>query len=432
MQKTHNSISIIAALLILLLGAGASMAQLRISSPYSRYGLGELTDISLYARSAGGMAYSLRDSITINRHNPASFSAFDPGSFLCEIGLNSTFTQLQTAEFDQDYFNHTSLSCITFGFPVTRWWGASLGLVPYSRAGYKLTVADTVTGIGKVGGVYEGFGGLNRFYFGNGFKLHRDISAGFNMSFLFGALNNNSAVYFRDIPYAFNTRITSTHVINDLNFELGAQYNRELNKRRFISAGLVYKIPYNMSGRKSYLVERFTLTGSNYEVTQDTIENIQHQPGKVYMPGGLYGGISLGQKQRWAAGLDLGWQNWKKYQSFGQSDSLKSSLFGGIGFSITPNYGTVSNYFKRITYRASLKYYSSYLKLHGQPVNEWAVSMGFDFPLRSRTLAVYSIQAALEYGQKGTTSYDLIRENFFRINIGFTIREHWFFRRAID
>lgn len=415
-----------------MFAAQTASGQLRISSPYSRYGLGDLqSGILAHSTILGGAVYSLRDSLGINMHNPASLTTYDPMTFLCDIGLNSQFSQLQTTSNLQDYTNHTSLGYIRFAFPVTRWWGASLGLVPFSKTGYKMSVTDTVDNIGKVTGDYQGYGGLNRFYFGNGFKLARDLSFGLNTSFLFGTLTNRSAVYFNNLSYVFNSRISHQTVINDFNFEAGLQYRRMLKKRMFVGAGLVYQVPWGMRSRKTYLVETFSVSGE-YEVTQDTIENLANQSGTVYLPGGLAGGLSFGQSGRWMLGMDAGYRNWKNFRNFGQEDSLRSSLYGSVGFCITPGYGASPNYFKQVTYSAGFRYQNTGLYLHSHAINEYAVSVGFNFPLRTRTLSAYSVKLAIEYGQRGTTKYNLIKESFVRFNLGFTIRESWFFRRKID
>jgi hypothetical protein len=417
---------------VLLMGAAVVVhGQVRISSPYSRYGLGELQGNRFaHSMAMGGIGYAVRDPHMVNMKNPASYSGFDTLSFICEIGLTSNFTQLQTMNTIQGFNDHSTLGYLLFGFPVTRWCGAAVGLVPYSKTGYKLIVNDTIDNIGKVKGQYEGSGNINRFFIGSGFKLHRDLSFGFNASFLFGKNSNIGSVYFQNLTYAFNTRVTHSTVINDFNFEAGLQYHHTLKNGLFINGGLVYEIPFNMNARKTYLVERFTTTSTgDVDVVQDTVENIANEKGKVYLPGGIGGGFALGKKDIWMVGLDVSWQNWDRFRSFGQKDSLRSGIQSSAGFLITPQHNSVSNYFKKISYRAGFRYDNTYLTLHGQPINEYAVSLGFNFPIRK---ASSSINLALEYGQRGTTNDNLIKETFVRATLGFAIKELWFFRRKLD
>jgi hypothetical protein len=435
MSIKRNKVYLLFVISFLLVFSGNIYGQLRISSPYSRYGLGELQDNNFSRNlSMGGIGYCVRDSLFINTLNPASYTRFDSLSFLCEIGLNSDFDQLQTINTTQGFTNHTTLGYFLFGFPVTRWWGASAGLVPYSRSGYQMTSTDTIAGPGIVNSSYTGNGGLNRFFIGSGFKIYKELSVGFNASFLFGTINNKSTVIFNSLlPYVFNTRITHSTVVSDFNLETGLQYHHDFNKHYFLNGGLVWKVPMTMSARQNDLVERITVSGET-EIAQDTIENILNQKGKIYLPGGIGGGIAVGQNGIWMLGVDVGWQNWKKFRSFGKSESLKSTLHGAIGFSILPKNKTNINYFKRMTYSAGARFNNLFLELHDQPINEYAISVGFNFPIGiSKTKNTgYSINLGLEYGQRGTTKNNLIKENFIRASIGFIIKESWFFRPKID
>ena len=39
---------------------------------------------------------------------------------------------------------------------------------------------------------------------------------------------------------------------------------------------------------------------------------------------------------------------------------------------------------------------------------------------------------SLEYGQKGKTANNLIKENYFGVKVGFDINDIWFRKRVID
>jgi len=429
-MRRKNKIVGLVVLFFMFACSGVLRGQVRISSPYSRYGLGEITGCNFARTMAmGGLGYAVRDKYMVNMLNPASYSGFDTLSFVCDVGLTANFMQLQTIDTAQGFNEHTTFGYLVFGFPVTRWWGASLGLVPYSRAGYKLLAFDSIEGAGKYKGKYEGEGGLNRFFIGSGFRLHRDLSLGFNVSFLFGTLKNISSVYLLDLPYVFDTRITNYTVINDFHFEAGLQYHHQLKKNYFINAGLVYQLPFGMKARKTHLVERFTASSSGYENTMDTVEYFPSQKGIIHLPGSIGGGVVVGQNDVWMIGLDVAWQNWKKYSSFGSSDSLKSSLHTAVGCMITPVHSSVSNYFRKMSYRAGFRYENTYLDLHDYQITEYGVSVGFGFPVRK---SASSINVAFEYGQRGTTKYNLIKETFIRATLGVTIKEFWFFRRKLD
>ncbi len=82
--------------------------------------------------------------------------------------------------------------------------------------------------------------------------------------------------------------------------------------------------------------------------------------------------------------------------------------------------------FKRITYRAGLRYNQSYLDFNGTQINEFGISFGFGFPMKkSKT----GIDLGFEIGRRGTTNNNLIQENFVNVLLGISIQEHWFHKR---
>ncbi|HTL82404.1 MAG TPA: hypothetical protein VL651_11905, partial [Bacteroidia bacterium] len=137
---------------------------LQTVSPYSRFGIGDLVlNGSLFNTGMGGGGIGYRnDSLVpqyLNFQNPASFSSNNVVAY--EVGVSSNTVMLQSAS-AKGGFNQTRLSGIAIGFPVTKWWGAGFGLVPYSSMGYDVTTNDSVTGVGAVTYKYEGSGGVNQ------------------------------------------------------------------------------------------------------------------------------------------------------------------------------------------------------------------------------------------------------------------------------
>jgi len=42
------------------------------------------------------------------------------------------------------------------------------------------------------------------------------------------------------------------------------------------------------------------------------------------------------------------------------------------------------------------------------------------------------LNVGIEIGSKGTVSADLVKENYFGINIGLALNDKWFIKRRID
>jgi hypothetical protein len=110
-------------------------SQIRIVSPYSRFGIGDLSDNNnAWNLSMGQLGIGIRSPSHVNYANPASFSAFDSVSFVFEGGFSGEFVNL-TSDVQNVNRNYASLGYLLFGMPVNRWWKTSLGLVPFSDVG---------------------------------------------------------------------------------------------------------------------------------------------------------------------------------------------------------------------------------------------------------------------------------------------------------
>lgn len=93
-----------------------------------------------------------------------------------------------------------------------------------------------------------------------------------------------------------------------------------------------------------------------------------------------------------------------------------------VGGFYLPQYNSFSNYWKRITYRAGLKYEKTGIVLNNTSIDDFGISFGLTLPVKSFS----NITFGAEYGQKGTTSQNLIKENYFNFKIGFTLNDKWF------
>lgn len=377
--------------------------------------------------SMGGISYGFRDSTTVNFSNPASYTAFDTMSFVFETGVNSHFVELSTNDLSQGS-NYTSLSHLVMGFPVTKWWGASIGLLPFSSVGYKISDYETQPSIGKIKYLYEGSGGLNQFYAGNAFRI-KNLSVGFNAAYIFGTLDKLRTVTFPDSVNILAVRLKNSTLINNFLFTYGAQYHKKLKNGLNIGLGVVCSASTNLNARQDSLAYRFFTAGTGYETIKDTLINTQNTKGKIVLPMSIGGGFTIGKSDSWLVGVDYQTQNWKNYSAFGEKDSLKNSWMASIGGEFTPNHTSVSNYWKRVHYRIGGRYNQTYLQLRNNQLSEYAVSFGFGFPLkRTKT----SINLGFELGQRGTTENNLIKEQFGRVILSFSIYEFWFYKKKFE
>ena len=411
---------------VLLFLFSSTHAQIRIASPYSRFGLGDISrNNNAWNGSMGELGISIRSPYHVNMNNPASYTAFDSTSFVFEGGFISNFGTLKSAV-QSDSRNYTSIGSLLFGLPVTKWWRTSIGLVPFSDVGYNVSSIQVVQGVGTVDRLYTGSGGINRFFWGNGFKIFKNLSIGINASYLFGTFTNESVAIFPDSIYFINFKVDNNTTVHDLYFDYGIQYTIPLTTNLHMTLGAVYSATTKLAARTDVLSQTFFLGADGVEHPRDTITQVTDIHGKIIIPWSTGFGISVEKTDRWMAGADFHWQNWKNYSSFGLSDSLVNSYQINVGAEFLPDPNNYYNYLKRIRYRIGFLYDNSYLDLRGHQLDEYAITAGLAMPLRGNKTA---LNFGIQVGTRGTTSSGLIQENYFRFIVGFSIYERWFIKR---
>jgi len=417
--------SFLLLLFFVLFVSEISRGQARISSPYSRYGVGELwyNNYSTTLTGMGNIGLAIRSDNYLNIKNPASYAGFDSTSFLFDVSGISSYNTLKTTDLSQPA-DYTSFSYILFGTPVTKWWKASFGLIPFSNMGYLVFDDKIGEDVGLTRFIYEGSGGLNQFHLGSGFMITDNLSVGVNASYIWGVIDRRRRVTFPDSLYLVSTRIDNSDHISDIMFEFGAQYFIPLKNDMIIGAGLVFKPTTQLNTTRKYIVQNyFANTDGTIELLRDTVAYNSSTKGTLKIPVGIGGGVSLSKTNQFTVGFDVNWRNWSEYRSYGRSDSLQNSLSFNFGGEYTPKHNSISSYFQRMKYRLGFRYENTYLEINDTPIKEFGISFGLGLPFRrSKSM----LNFAFEFGNRGTVKNNLVQENFFKFTFGLSIYERWF------
>jgi len=422
----NNAAVFVLVLLILSLSTESLRAQARISSPYSRYGVGELwhNNYSTTLSGMGNVGLAIRSDNFLNIKNPASYTGFDSTSFLFDVSALGSYTTLKTTEISENA-DYASLGYILFGTPVTRWWRASFGLIPFSNVGYSVTEEKVVPDVGRVRFIYEGAGGLNQVHFGNAFRISDRLSVGINSSYVWGLIDRRRRVTFPDSLTMVSTRVDNYDHISDVMFDLGVQYFIPLKNGMELGTGLVFKPGMDISTTRKYIVQNYFGGDNNIELPRDTVAYDPSDKGMLEFPVGAGAGISLQKKDQFLVSMDVNWRNWKEFRSYGRSDSLQNSFSFHVGGEYTPDHNSISSYFQRLKYRLGFRYENTYLDINNRPIKEFGISFGLGFPFkRSKSM----LNFAFEFGNKGTVEDKLVQENFYKFTFGLSIYERWFVR----
>lgn len=409
-----------------MLAASFANAQTKISSPYSRFGIGDLhLNNNTTIMAMGGSSIALSSPLMVNFNNPASYHAISPKSFVFEAGIINKFANLRTEDLSQQS-NYTSLGHLVMAFPVTKHWRSGFGLLPFSNMGYKVTDKRIDLLAGTNNQSYEGSGGVNQFYWGNSINLHPRLSVGFNLVYLFGTLEKSRSISFPDSLFRLGVRVFNTTTVSDLKINTGLQYRQPLKDDYNLTIGLIWNPEFGINIRDKVLAYNYFTGSSGIDNVRDTLINTDRVKGTMIIPAEYGAGIMLSKTNRWLIAADYSFQQWENYRIFDRSDSLKNSMNFSVGAQLQPVSTTLSPYWKKMRYRWGLRYSQTYLELDNKQLNEFGISFGVGLPL-SRTRS--TINLGMELGRRGTTANNLIEETFFRFTAGFSILERWFEQR---
>lgn len=409
---------------LFIMGAVAANAQSSTNSPYTRYGLGELSDQAFAHNAAmGGIGYALRSSEQINVMNPASYSAVDSLSFMFDIGMGLKSSNYQENGYKTNAKN-ASFDYLAMQFRLHPRVGFAVGFTPYSNVGYKFSRTSDIENSDDVTltNTFYGDGGLQQIFGGIGFKILDNLSIGANVGYLYGEIDYQTLATLSnggDQTTTYNNISINSYIAN-----FGLQYTQKLSKTDKVTLGLVYGLGHDLKSTETKGIQ--VTDGSSYsELTEKTIKD------SYGIPSTFGAGLTWQHKQNLTVGADYTLQQFENVKYDNSTDFYKNRTRIGAGIEYMPSlYGR--NYLSRIRYRAGAYYSSSYMKLpeYDGP-KEWGVSAGFGLPLhlfqRNTVLSITGQYVRVLPSVKG-----MLSENRFVLKLGLTFNEHWFMKWRVN
>lgn len=392
------------------------------NSPYSRFGFGELqSSYSAIHSAMGEVGVAVNSPVGINTINPASYAWVFKQRFTMQAGLSHQTNLMESGNFSQ-VVNTSKFNYLKMSFPVTRWWGSSFGLLPFSETAYSFNDSNTDPDANYF---FSGNGGLSRFYFGNGFRPHKNISFGVNVNYLFGSTETVREVIFDDSSF-LNTKANEQTNINGLHYDFGLIVSQPIKDWK-LNLGLTLDNGSELDAERNLFVQTFRVVNLNH-VIEDTIQYTLLEQGDLVLPTSLGFGFSL-VNNKWTIAADFKTRNWSEFELFGVNDNLQNSSKLSVGAEFIPDIKAINNYHKIVRYRLGFYSAQTYLNLNNQSINKFALTAGLGLPLRrSGTLLNLSAQV----GRRGTTDNNLIQDSFVNFKVGFVLSDIWFIKRKFD
>ncbi len=413
---------------LLLPGYEILPAQNLSTSPYSRFGIGDMVNRSTgRSQAMGGLSAGLRSETHLNLLNPASLSAMDTTDFLFEMAGFDKVTNFATTDL-QKTVNNMGFSYLALGFPVTKWWKASIGILPLSNVGYSMTATEMDPTIGAVNYNFQGSGGVSQFYISSAFSPIPYVSLGATFSYLFGQINHSRSIVLPADSLYFSTKAVQTAIVGDINFSYGAQINLPLKNDYFATIGGTFQGTSNLRAES-----RTTLISFGPGMTDTLIYSVNPN-NSVILPLGWASGFTFGKKNKFTAGFDYRTQNWSDSEFLGMKDSMANSHDYIVGLEFIPNAYSLTRYLQRVHYRAGFRYTESFLQLRGSQLNDVGMTFGAGFPIldRNRRNTQSTLNVILELGKRGTVQNDLIRETFGSLTLQLSLHDYWFIKPKYD
>ena len=413
--------------LLLTMVTGMAIAQNNTNSPYTRYGYGDLSDQSFgNSKAMGGIAFGLRDGAQINPLNPASYTAIDSLTFLFEGGVSLQNMNISGSGVKLNAKN-SSFDYLAMQFRLHPRIAMSIGLLPFSNVGYSVSDSKVDNGVSQTRS-FTGDGGLHQLYGGIGVKVLKNLSLGVNASYFWGDITRTRTIIYPATSESYSYIQQMGVSISDYKLDFGTQYTLDFNKKHSMTIGAVFSPKHKLNNDYTVTTQVSTTNSNNLDATLE-------------LPNTFGVGFTYNYDKRLTVGADYSLQQWSKTK-FGvnTSDDAVREDFNetytycnrhkvSVGAEYIPNLMGRS-YLSHIKYRLGAYYTTPYYKIGGkEATREYGVTAGFGLPVpRSRSILSISGQFVRISGQESA----FVNENIFRVSIGLTFNERWFFKRRVE
>jgi hypothetical protein len=435
------------------------------NSPYSRYGIGDITPTTnVINRSIGGVNAGYIDHLSINFNNPASFAFFQAykekkskkissGRTLLDVGIDAENRTLLEKNNPEKFTAHNVLfSYLQVAAPLRQNWGMSFGLRPVSRMSYNIVqyarLYDPISGNNIDSAVtrFHGDGGMYLASLGTGFALftkerhglQEKMTIGFTGGYLFGRKNFSSRRSFiNDSISYYQANYQTTTNFGHLYLNTGWQYFYPLSKKMALSFGAYGNLGQNMNATEDRMRETFFYDPTLGESRLDSVYDVKNVKGKIKLPASYTIGFvlqkfaSINKEGGFLIGADYTQTKWSDYRYYGQLDSTRNSWQLKMGAQITPKPGR--GYFTNVTYRFGFYTGTDYLKVQNKlPINGLTAGVGLPVSIsRQAPNQITFVNIGMEYAKRGNKN-NLLKENLFRLTLGFSLSDAWFIKRKYE
>ena len=454
MQRLNKKIlGVIIALVALLpvsLEAQTLTSSVNTYSPYSMYGLGELsTQGTAVQRSMGGVGVAMFSTTSVNVMNPAAYGYTPQQSFLFNFGVegghyrNSQNKYGETTSQVKTAYNSVNIHDIAFQMPLAKGVGLGFSLTPYSNVGYTMH-RDDMSVAGNMGSAryeYYGEGDVSEVKLGVGYAPVKKFSMGVAMMYYWGCINRSYKMLPSNIvtgngEYASTTGI-DTYDVSRVKMQAGVMWNPILKNTEILSFAATYDIGGNLHPDVV-----------KYVYVDNLLQSVVRQDSNAALPMKLPKQVAVGfyyQNLKVKFGADYVYQGWGNDNAsiFENSDNGVAVTYTDthtvkVGAQYTPKHTDVRNYLRRMAYRIGARYGDYYQTYGGEKIDQLALTAGLGLPVK--LFGRSAVDVGFEWGMRGLSNKDilvdnmktnLVRQNYVKFSIGLSLfgDDEWFVQR---
>jgi hypothetical protein len=412
------------AVYIVLLFSVVTMAQESTASPYSYYGLGQLSFKGAFENRLMGGVNVFKDSLRINFLNPASYAHLKRTTFT--IGGTQNRTTFNQADGSKEGANRSSLNYVGVGIPLRK-SAFVLGVMPYTVVGYKIQNQfiddDDYERVVR----FTGSGGVNRAFLGYGYAITPSLSLGVEAAYNFGNISTNSIEFIPDVQYG--TSELNESRVDGFTFNTGLAYNKKLNEKYTIFGNASYTPQSSLTFYNTTTISiiQYLSNGSFIVVNPDESE-VTKVNQKIRNPSKFSFGLGIGEETKFGIGAQL---TLTDFNEFGNrypeivSGTFENGTKIGVGGYYIPKYNSFTNYWNRVTYRAGFSYENTGLVVRDESIMDYGINFGLGLPVPG---SISTFTVGFELGSRGTTNANLIKENYYNLFISLNLNDKWFVR----
>lgn len=420
-------------------------AQEGVISPYSFFGIGTLKFKGTAENRAMGGISVYSDSIHVNLRNPASYGGENLKYYneeqrpvIFTVGGSHSDVTLKTDD-SKDNGGATTFDYLAISIPIGK-LGFGFGVMPFTRVGYKLEAEGMVADTMLVTNRYRGEGGVNRAFLSFGYQVAKDFRLGVDANYNFGNIRNSSIEFVYDddgFPVQYQSRESNRSDLRGIKFNIGAIYSPMITDKLQLTSTFTYSPKANLNSDNQRAFETIVINEFSGQevVVNDIIADLASEgleKTTLTLPARTSVGLGIGKPRVWFLGAEYTFVKTSDYSNnvFSiENQSFEDASTFALGGFIIPQYRSLTNYWRRVVYRAGMRYENTGIKINNESINEFGISFGVGLPLGG---AFSNVNMGLEVGKRGTTKQNLVQENFVNFHLSISLNDRWFQKTKIN